>query len=205
MIDQPRFVVLGTGGDFTTQVLNSLLEQNVQPLAYIQWSESNQAQAYSAFGIPVEVKKAPDALSDLLARHRVEFFFKSADLSLQLHALDPEFLLVACWPELIEPNALQQASNAALNLHPSLLPKYRGIDPIGEQLKQLENRFGVSLHLLSNEYDCGDIVAQSEVFPKNKTSRKEIESACAKKGAELFIEALQRYHKPGWTLRSQND
>ena len=115
-----------------------------------------------------------------------------------------QFLLVACWPYRIGQDLIESASRAALNLHPSLLPAYRGADPIGEQLRHGDTQFGVSLHLLSEALDRGDIISRC---PLRQTLRPDdrasIERAAAAQGARLFIEAVSEYDS-GWQPIAQS-
>src|SRR5210317_565501 len=133
MTDEKRIVILGTGGVFTYHVFKTLLDNACVPLAYIQ-SGSARAQLPSHFAdIAIQTTHSlpDDGLSRLLdscsvARH----FESSTDVQTLVQNLDTHFLLVACWPKLISVEVIQSVSKAALNLHPSLLPKYRGIDPV---------------------------------------------------------------------------
>ena len=122
---------------------------------------------------------------------------------LRQEALD--FLLVACWPYRIEKNIIDSVIKAALNLHPSLLPAYRGADPISRQLECGEHRLGVSLHMLSQHFDRGDIVARSLISAApSELDRQGLERQTARRGCELFIDAINRYDA-GWQLQSQSD
>ena len=141
---------------------------------------------------------------------------QQAQCAQQLRQHRIEFILVACWPYLLDRLLLESATKAALNLHPSLLPAYRGPDPIGAQLSCAEPHLGVSLHLLNSQFDQGDIVAQAEldqlepvqperVQPENdqsKNDRASLERCCAKLGVRLFIDAVNGYDA-GWNLLPQ--
>ena len=108
-----------------------------------------------------------------------------------------DFLLVACWPYLIESSLIESARKDALNLHPSLLPRFRGPDPIGEQLAAGDSEFGVSLHRLNQRFDQGDIIAQQALSdPGVNPERSTLEKRCARLGVELFIDAVTRF--PAW-------
>lgn len=117
------------------------------------------------------------------------------------HRID--FILVACWPYLIGAALLGAARRAALNLHPSLLPAYRGADPLGAQLAAGDENFGVTLHLLDARFDHGDIVAQARIDVGEPIERVALERRCAESGAGLFVDAAARFDD-GWTLRRQN-
>jgi len=115
-----------------------------------------------------------------------------SSLAVKLAPFEADYLLVACWPYLLPPETVGVAAKAALNLHPSLLPEYRGAAPVFEQLNSKETRLGVTLHLLSQEYDCGKIVAQAGFeLETSSTSREQIEAQAALVGAGLMADFMQ--------------
>jgi methionyl-tRNA formyltransferase len=84
---------------------------------------------------------------------------------------DPEFLkwlpqrscdviLVADYRYLLAPEVVALAPSGAINLHPSLLPKYRGRAPINWAILHGETELGLTAHMIDNEMDTGDILAQ---------------------------------------------
>lgn len=107
-----------------------------------------------------------------------------------LDALRPDVLCVACFPRLLPPAWLARPLLGALNIHPSLLPAYRGPEPLFWQFREGETRTGVSVHRIDAGADTGDLVAQAEVpFPDGITP-VEVERLTAEAGARLLVEAL---------------
>ena len=194
-------MLLGTGALFTVKVLQTLLDVQAPPVAYLHHGFLGPTKT-SIAGIPISQRNPGSALTSLVRHHRLASV-QQAELELPRHlaALDADFLLVACWPELIDAASIAAVKCAALNLHPSLLPAYRGPDPIHEQLRAGDHRFGVSLHLLSPQFDRGDIVAQAVLPNLDRVETARIESTAAVIGARLFVEALRTY--PDWRLRAQ--
>jgi methionyl-tRNA formyltransferase len=196
---KPRFALFSNGADFACEALQSLQLKGFHPALLVLPEYSPAATPASATLIQnpckpprrllqlagaVEIAYAPPAQQDQCAR------------LLQHHRV--EFMLVACWPYLIDKVVIDNVSKGALNLHPSLLPNYPGADPIGEQLKCVNVRFGVTLHLLNSHFDQGDIVAQAELAdPQQHYQRDSLERACAQLGSGLFIDALNEYDA-GW-------
>lgn len=121
----------------------------------------------------------------------------------QLSARSIDFILVACWPYKLSSEVCRLANKASMNLHPSLLPKYRGANPVEEQLSQRESDLGVSLHLLSDEFDSGDIVKQSSFALSINPDRKAIEQKAADIGVQLFLEACREFGSINWQPRRQ--
>jgi methionyl-tRNA formyltransferase len=199
----PRFALFLNGSNFACEVLQALQQSNVCPSLLV-------LPEY-----PPAMRSAPagEMLSQTLPRRRllqpgtIEIAYAPRAQQVQCaHLLRQhkiEFLLVACWPYLIDRLLLESATKAAVNLHPSLLPAYRGPDPIGAQLSCAEPHPGVSLHLLNAQFDQGDIVAQAELESGQAASdRASLERRCAVLGSELFIGALNGYDA-GWNLLPQ--
>ncbi len=72
----------------------------------------------------------------------------------------PDILLAAHFNQLLKPTVLQIPTIAALNIHPSLLPAYRGVDPVLYALLQHEKQLGVSVHLMDDCFDTGPVICQ---------------------------------------------
>lgn len=204
MTRQHRFVVLGTGGIFTFHVLKTLLDESFLPLAYIQSGAQILNDPARFADIELQFPRTGNELTDLLASSSIPFYYQSTTAMENLiQKMEADYLLVACWPELISPEIISSVSIAALNLHPSLLPKYRGFDPVGDQLKNGDLDFGISLHLLTEHFDEGDIVLQKGLSLGANPSASDINKVAAIQGANLFVQAIRSYHHPGWALISQ--
>lgn len=127
-----------------------------------------------------------------------------SELAAALRRARIEYLLVACWPWLLGSSMRAAVTGATLNLHPSCLPRFRGADPIGEQLAADEERLGVTLHLLDERFDHGDIVAQAGfVIASCERNRAAIEREAARRGVDLLLEAMLR-GPGGWRPRPQD-
>ena len=81
----------------------------------------------------------------------------------QLAELAPDVILSVYFREILKPEVLRLARRAALNLHGSLLPRYRGRCPVNWVLVHGERETGVTLHHMEARPDTGDIVAQRPV------------------------------------------
>jgi methionyl-tRNA formyltransferase len=81
----------------------------------------------------------------------------------ELAALRPDLILSVYFREILKPDVLRLASQAALNLHGSLLPRYRGRCPVNWVLVHGETETGVTLHHMETRPDTGDVVAQRVV------------------------------------------
>tara|TARA_B100001029_G_scaffold179827_2_gene191390 strand:+ start:4729 stop:5748 length:1020 start_codon:yes stop_codon:yes gene_type:complete len=84
-----------------------------------------------------------------------------------LKDLNPDIIIVASYGRMIPSEIISFPKYGSLNLHPSLLPKYRGPSPVHAAIKNGDDTFGVSIIKLSKDIDAGPIVAQKEYAPSD--------------------------------------
>ena len=102
---------------------------------------------------------------------------------------------VACFPKRIPASLLSVPRRGFLNIHPSLLPYYRGPYPLFWMLRDGARHFGVTIHFMDDQLDTGDIAAQAEVDLPDGISGEEADSALARNGAELLLSVLHLLEK----------
>lgn len=106
--------------------------------------------------------------------------------------LQPDLMVVACFPHIFPPELLQLPQYGCLNLHPSLLPAYRGPAPLFWIARNDEQTTGVTLHFLDEGLDTGDIVAQTHIDRVEGMTETELDRRCAEEGAKLLLSAVQQ-------------
>jgi methionyl-tRNA formyltransferase len=198
-IPAASYALLASGANFSCEVLQALQQRNYLPRLLIL------PEYPPAAGIPLAHEVMPSTAPQrrlLQQAQDIEIgYAPSAQQAgcaglIERNAID--FLLVACWPYLIDSILIDSARKGALNMHPSLLPDFRGPDPIEQQLECGHSSFGVSLHLLNRHFDQGDIIAQAELGDfERPADRSCLEHYCAQLGADLFIAAVTQYEQ-GW-------
>lgn len=114
-----------------------------------------------------------------------------------LAALKPDLIVVACFPFILPAAVLHLPRYGCLNLHPSLLPAYRGPIPLFWMARQGERRAGVTLHFMNEGADSGDIVAQTAFDWPEGISGTELEQHCAAEGGVLLLEAVRQLVETG--------
>lgn len=82
-----------------------------------------------------------------------------------------------------------------LNVHASLLPKYRGASPIIYAIKNHESKTGVSImRIMPKKFDVGDILAQREVQISDDVLMPELHDQLADVGAQLLMESINNFN-----------
>jgi len=104
--------------------------------------------------------------------------------------LEPEIVVVVAYGLKLPNDILNIPKYGAVNLHPSLLPRYRGAAPINHALLNGEKTTGITSILMNSRMDAGDIILQEEVPITDEENAGELEGRLAKLGADLIIKSL---------------
>ncbi len=105
--------------------------------------------------------------------------------------LKPDVICVACFPRLLPPKLLRLPKYGALNLHPSLLPAYRGPSPLFWIFHDGLEHAGITVHRMTEQADAGDIVTQERIALPDGIRYGEAERIGSERGARLLVQALR--------------
>lgn len=109
-----------------------------------------------------------------------------------LAALQPDVICVSCFPHRLPPAILKLPSLGCLNVHPSLLPHFRGPAPLFWALRAGVAETGVTVHFMDENFDTGDIALQRPFPLPNGITHADLETSLAQMGADLLVEAVQK-------------
>ena len=104
-----------------------------------------------------------------------------------------DIFIVAAYGKILPKEILVKPAHGVLNVHPSLLPKYRGPSPIESQILSDERTVGVSVILLDEETDHGPILAQKSYSLEHPVKRSELETMLWSGGGKLLADSLTPY------------
>lgn len=104
-----------------------------------------------------------------------------------------KFGVIAGFGKIIPSEIFKNFEKGILNIHPSLLPKYRGANPIREAILNGDKETGVTIILIDELIDHGPILAQKKLELKGKESYKELEEKLGILGGQLFNEIIESY------------
>jgi methionyl-tRNA formyltransferase len=109
----------------------------------------------------------------------------------QLRELGADLFVVASYGEILSQAVLNLPRIGALNVHPSLLPLYRGATPLQAQIRDLRATTGVTIIEMDAGMDTGDVVLQQEASLSSSETYGELEPRLAKLGAEVLARAVE--------------
>jgi len=108
-----------------------------------------------------------------------------------LHSLNPDMLVVAAYGQILSKEVLSVPKLGAINVHGSLLPKYRGAAPVAHAILNGEAETGVTIIRMSVGLDAGEMLAK-ESIPIQEETAGELEAKLAPIGAKLAVETVAR-------------
>ena len=195
---QEMLILFGNGSHYSIAVLKQLLEREIVPVAVVL-PHYPPATISEPVNLKVDVEEPANDFIGIAKHLSIPVIYApralKSRLAEKLAPFKADYFLVACWPYLLPLETVDLAAGVALNLHPSLLPEYSGATPVFDQINRNESRLGVTLHLLSQEYDCGEIVAQASFQLESGTAVSEkIEAKAALLGTGLLVKFIRDNH-----------
>jgi methionyl-tRNA formyltransferase len=115
---------------------------------------------------------------------------KNEEFQARLRELRPDAIIVVGYGRIIPPWMLELPPYGNINVHASLLPKYRGAAPVQWAIAQGEKTTGVTTMLLNEGLDTGDILLQREMPIEDEDTSVTLAPRLAQMGAELLVETL---------------
>jgi len=116
--------------------------------------------------------------------------FRSRAAQSELAAWAPDVIVVAAYGKLLPAGVLEVPEHGCLNIHPSLLPRYRGPSPVVASILDGVSVTGVSLMLLDEGMDTGPVIAQREHALDGTENAGELTAQLFAAGADLLVETL---------------
>jgi len=113
----------------------------------------------------------------------------------QIQSYQPDVILVSCYARLLPRSILSLAKKGCFNIHPSLLPYFRGPNPLFWQFREGINNFGVTLHRMTEEFDTGAIISQKSVKLQDGINKNEATELLANVASDLILEFLDDVSK----------
>lgn len=123
----------------------------------------------------------------------------------ELTRLAPRVMVVAAYGQILRPQVLAIPPSGVLNVHPSLLPKYRGASPIAGALLAGEQQTGVTIMLMDEGMDTGPILSQITVDIDPQDTTGSLGERLAGLGAELLTDVLPAWLEGRIEAQAQDD
>ena len=160
-----------------------------------------------ALVLPQAHVRKPFPITIQAQKHNIEIrqVQKGAELLPIIEELKPEVGVLAAFGKLVPESVINAIPAGILNIHPSLLPKYRGTTPIETALLNGDTETGVSIMRLAKEMDAGNVLAQASVKITAKTTKQSLYEELSALGAKLLLNVLPGALAKNAPETAQND
>lgn len=185
----PKIVFFGTP-IFGQIVLQRLLSEKVKVVAVVTSPDKSLGQEQVLTPSPVRILAKEHKIPTLTPSNRKEML---AATNRKLMKLKPDLFVVASYKWIIPPETLAIPSKGALNVHPSLLPKYRGISPVQAAILNGDQETGVTIMLMDEQMDHGPILAQEKILLEPAETTPAAMVKLAQAGGKLLVMTIPHY------------
>jgi methionyl-tRNA formyltransferase len=186
-IKKPKVIFFGTP-DFAVPALKDLIEAGY-PIQAV----------YTAPDKPIGRKQilTPSPIKALALEHGLNVIqpptLKTEEAFDFFKKLEPELCIIVAYNKIIPQKYISIPQYGFINIHPSLLPKYRGPSPIQTAILNGEKETGVSIMLIDEEVDHGPLLHQSFAIPIENKYYTETSKELSELGAKFLIRILPEY------------
>lgn len=176
-------------GSFAVPMLDALVaDPRIDMVAVISAPDRPAGRDHSLTPTPVALRARALGLPLLQPAH-----VRAPDALAEIAALAPELGVLADYGQIIPRTLLDLPPRGILNVHPSLLPRHRGANPIAATIAEGDERAGVTIIRMDDGIDTGPIVVRQS-WPMSGTERApELEERAAREGAALLTRTLESW------------
>ena len=193
-----KIIFLGTP-KFGAIILEELVKNNYKPVLVITTPDKPVGRKQILTPPPVKLVaqkyNIPVSQPEIIANLKSEILNLKSDL-----------IVVAAYGQIIPKDILKTPRYGCLNIHPSLLPKYRGPSPIQATILNNDQQTGVTIILMDEKIDHGPILANSKFqIPNSKITYQELNRKLANLGVKLLIKTIPKWIKGKIKPKIQNE
>jgi len=185
---KPRIIFFGTPG-LGVQVLEKLIFAGFKPIAVVTRVDKPVGRGQKPTPPPVKIIAEKYKITVLQPNKLKD----NQEIISNLKTFSPELFIVTAYGRIIPKEILDMPKFGVLNIHPSLLPKYRGASPIQSAILAGEKETGVTIILLDEEMDHGPIIAQKKIRLSGTENAEDLRKKLGDVGAKLLIKTI-----PAW-------
>ncbi len=182
-----RLVMMGTG-PFAVPTFESLLDSDHEVVALVTRPVEPARGRRKTPANPMRDVGQARNLATIVAPHSI----KDPDAIAQLKSFDADLFVVCDYGQILSAEALGQSRLGGINLHGSLLPKYRGAAPINWAIYHGEQTTGVTVIHMSPRLDAGPCLTVRQIDIALEDSAVEVEDKLSQLGVDAVLEAIDK-------------
>ena len=194
-----KILFMGTP-EFAVPSLKKLLENAHEICGVFTKPDKPQGRKMIITPPPVKVYAAENGLKVFQPEK-----LKSEETFEIVKKLNPEIIVVVAYGKILPKNIIDFPKYGCVNVHGSLLPKYRGAAPIQWSIINGDTITGITTMYMNEGLDTGDILLQDKVFIGENENSEELKARLSVVGANLLLETLRKIENNDITPTAQND
>ena len=194
-----RIIYMGTP-DFAVNALVSLVDAGHEVVACYTQPDKPKGRSKALQPTPVKVKAFEYGIP---VYQPVKL--REAENVEKIKQYAPDAIVVAAYGQILPESILNIPAYGCINIHASLLPKYRGAAPIERAIIDGESKTGVTTMYMAKGLDTGDIIEQSVVSIMSDDTGETLTDKLAKTGAKLILSTLDKLENGTAERTVQND
>ena len=197
--DNPKIIYMGTP-DFAVPALKSLFKEGYNILAVVTQPDRPKGRGRSLTCSPVKEVALEHGLRILQPENINEHSFID-----DLNAMNPDLFIVAAFGQILNQAVLAIPRYCAINIHASLLPKYRGAAPIQWAILDNEPVTGITLMKMAKGLDKGPVLMKEEVTIKEHETAGQLFDRLAELSGDVIVKFLRESAGKELAGEPQND
>jgi len=154
------------------------------------------------------LKILANPIKDFCLKNNLNFFqfgnINSSEAKEKIKSVNPDLFIVIAFGQIFSPELLKIPRIFCINVHASLLPKYRGAAPINWAIIKGEKKTGISIIKMEEKMDAGAIILQKEIEISIDDNALTLEKKLIDLGKPLLIEAIERIENNNFSLIPQS-
>ncbi|MDP2910690.1 MAG: methionyl-tRNA formyltransferase [bacterium] len=183
--DKIKIIFIGTP-EFGAIILEKLVKNNYKPVLVI--TNPDKPAGRKQVLTPTPVKLTAQKYKILVEQPE-----KIQNSKFKIQNLGPDLIITAAYGQIIPKEILKIPKYGCLNVHPSLLPKYRGPSPIQTAILNGDKKTGLTVMLMDEKMDHGKIISNFQFPISNKITYQELYEKLALSGAKLLLETIPKW------------
>ncbi|MEK9130104.1 MAG: methionyl-tRNA formyltransferase [Patescibacteria group bacterium] len=182
-----NIIFIGTS-DFATPILKSLIQNKINIIQVITQPDKPIGRKQKLQASPIKLV----ALEYNIPIFQPENIKDQKSIEI-IKKAQPDLIVVAAYGQILSKEILEIPKFGCLNIHASLLPKYRGASPIQSVILNGDKETGVTLMLMDEKMDTGKIIQSVKIEIQDNNDSQILHNKLANLGAELLIKILPKY------------
>lgn len=174
--------------DFAVPTLNALIDSPYRPVAVVTQPDRGAGRGRKLRRPPIAERAAEVGIAVLQPPR-----LRDPEAVAEIAALAPDLQIVAAYGQLLPPAVLEAPRYGTLNVHASLLPRWRGASPVSAAIAAGDAETGATIMLVDETEDTGPILAQRATAIGARETAGELSDRLAALGAELLLETIPRW------------